>query len=170
MREKRQTFTGTSQRMLVWLCARSIRHDQKKNKSTFISQCLLGRWPLVPITESLLFSCLLWSAVSEQWQEYALRYVCSMKHMYATHSVTQPQKHTSQSVLVQRFALESDFAFYCSYCHLLRHKAQKLGSHSHSSPAQEISLPGAKVLLNWMKVKWFFQHTFWSFCNASKVK
>lgn len=84
-----------------------------------------------------------------------LRHVRSMKHMYAPHSFTQPQKHShkthkartqthSQSVLVQRFALESDFAFYCSYCHLLRHKAQKLGSHSHSSPAKEISNAGSK--------------------------
>lgn len=29
---------------------------------------------------------------------------------------------------------------------------------------------GKKVLILWMKLKWFFQHGFWSFCSALKVK
>lgn len=33
-----------------------------------------------------------------------------------------------------------------------------------------IARGGGGVLLLWMKVKWFFQHSFWSFCSALEVK
>lgn len=43
---------------------------------------------------------------------------------------------------------------------------KKIRGKKKSSPEAE----GKNVLILWIKLKWFFQHSFWSFCSALKVK
>lgn len=107
---------------------------------------------LVLTTESLLFSCWLWSKV-----------VFALRNTRAHHT----RSHSAHTVEVSWSAGSPS---YCSYCHLLRRRAPKFSSHFHSSPAKKINARGREVLFNWMKVKWFFQHTFWSFSQCLKGK
>lgn len=89
--ERKETFTRTSQWMVLWLCACSVRHDQKKGYSKYLYHNMMA---CVNNRISFFFIFIMKHC---QWTMATLRYVCSMKHMYVTHSFTQPQKHSHKT-------------------------------------------------------------------------